>query len=165
MSSWCIQLPSHHLPSTPPTPPTPHPPPHPDASELVVNGLAHGDELMLNNPANVEENDEHALGRVADLSRLLRSWRCWALPLRKLLFGLRVVPVDPSLVPVMTSTWRLSHPGHADGDLNRFRHGVPSDWGSEAWARTLQLCGAWSDQTLRLPALLGMTYQRWQQCH
>ena len=56
------------------------------AVDLAVDGLAHG-----NNPANVEQNDEHALGRAADLSRLLRLWSCWTLPLRPLLFGLWVV--------------------------------------------------------------------------
>ena len=53
----------------------------------------------MNNLANVEENDENTLGHAADLSRLLRSWKCWAHPLRRLLVGIRVVPVGPSLVP------------------------------------------------------------------
>ena len=56
------------------------------AVDLASDGLAHG-----NNPANVEQTDEHALGRAADLSRLLRLWSCWALPLQPLLFGLWVV--------------------------------------------------------------------------
>ena len=50
------------------------------------------------------------------------------------------------------STWRLGHPGHADGDLDRFRYRVPSDRGSAARARTLLKWGACSDQTLGLPA-------------
>ena len=29
----------------------------------------------------------------------IRSWRCWALPTQRLLFGLQIVPIDPSLVP------------------------------------------------------------------
>ena len=69
------------------------------AGEIAVEGLTPGDEFTVNNLANVEENDEHAVGSVVDTSCLLRSWRCCALPLRSLLVGLRVVPVDPCLVP------------------------------------------------------------------
>ena len=69
------------------------------AIQFAVDGLTPGDEFMVNNPANVGQNDEQSHGRTADLSRLLRSWRCWALPLRRLLVGLGVVPVEPSLLP------------------------------------------------------------------
>ena len=81
-------FPPNVLPRTPQT----------TAVELAVDGLALGDEITVNNPANVAENDEHVLCRAVDLS-CLRSWRCCALPLRRLLFGIRVVLVDPSLVP------------------------------------------------------------------
>ena len=121
----------------------------------------------MNNLANVEENDENTLGHAADLSRLLRSWKCWAHPLRRLLVGIRVVPVGPSLVP---------------SDVPPRREGVViqgtlmeilTDFGTEflligegggGGARTLQQCGACSNQTLGLPVLFRMTYQRWQQC-
>jgi len=46
-----------------------------------------------------KNQDDHALGRAAALPRLLRSWGSWALPLRRLLFSLGIIPVDPTLVP------------------------------------------------------------------
>jgi len=69
------------------------------AVELGVHGLAFGDKFMLHNPSNVEKHDEHALGRTATLPRLLRSWGSWALPLRRLLFSLGIIPIDPTLDP------------------------------------------------------------------
>jgi len=69
------------------------------AVELGVHGLASGDKFMVNNPSNVEKHDEYALGRAAALPRLLRSWGSWALPLRRLLFSLGIVPIGPTLVP------------------------------------------------------------------
>ena len=54
---------------------------------------------MVHNPSNVEKHDEHVLGRAAALPRLLRSWGSWALPLRRLLFSLGIIPIDPTLVP------------------------------------------------------------------
>jgi hypothetical protein len=56
-------------------------------------------KLMVHNPSNVEKQNEHALGRAAALPRLLRSWGSWTLPLRRLLFGLGIITVDPTLVP------------------------------------------------------------------
>ena len=50
------------------------------------------------------------------------------------------------------STWRLGHPGHSDGDHNRFRNWVPSDQRSEAWEWTLQQRGACSNQMFGFPA-------------
>ena len=61
------------------------------------------------------------------LSRLLHPWRCWYPPLQKLLFGL-VHSLIPSDDP---RHGRLGHPGQADGYLDRFRHGVPSDRGCQ----------------------------------
>ena len=69
------------------------------AVELGVHGLAFGGKFMVHNPSIVEKHDEHALGRAAVLPRLLRSWGSWALPLRRLLFSLRIIPVGPTLVP------------------------------------------------------------------
>ena len=43
----------------------PHTPQH-IAVELAVDSLAPGDEFTVNNPVNVQENNEHALGRAAD---------------------------------------------------------------------------------------------------
>ena len=54
---------------------------------------------MVHNPSNVEKQDENAFGRAAALPRLLQSWGSWALPLRRLLFSLGIIPVDPTLVP------------------------------------------------------------------
>ena len=69
------------------------------AVELGVHGLAFGDKFMAHNPSNVEKHDEHAIGRAAALPRLLGSWGSWALPLRRLLFSLGIIPIDPALVP------------------------------------------------------------------
>jgi len=69
------------------------------AVELAVHGLAFGYKFMVHNPSNVEKHDEHALGHAVALPRLLRSWGSWALPLRKLLFSLGIIPIDPNLVP------------------------------------------------------------------
>jgi len=65
------------------------------AVELSVHGLAFRDKFMVHNPSNVEKHDEHALGRAAALPRLHRSWGSWALPLRRLLFSLGIIPIDP----------------------------------------------------------------------
>lgn len=43
--------------------------------ELAIDELAPGDEFMVNNSVNVDENDEHALGHAEDLSSLLQLWR------------------------------------------------------------------------------------------
>jgi len=69
------------------------------AVELGVHRLAIGGKFMMHNPLNVEKHDEHALGRAAALPCLLRSWGSWALPLRRLLFSLGIIPVDPTLIP------------------------------------------------------------------
>jgi len=69
------------------------------AVEPGVHGLAFGGKFMVHNPSNVEKHDKHALGRVAALPRLRRSWGSRALPLRRLLFSLGIIPVDPTLVP------------------------------------------------------------------
>ena len=53
----------------------------------------------MHNPLNVEKRDEHALGHAAALTRLLQSWRSWALPLQRLLFSLRIIPLDPTHIP------------------------------------------------------------------
>jgi len=70
------------------------------AVELGVHGLAFGDKFMMHNPSNVEKHDEHALGRAAVLPCLLRSWGSWVLPLRRLLFSLGIIPIDPTLIPI-----------------------------------------------------------------
>ena len=140
------------------------------AAEPAVDGLAPGNEFTVNNPLKVEQNDEHGFDRAVGLSRLLRSWRCWALPLRRLLVGLRGVPVDQRLVP--SDVHR--HEGSVIQDtlmeiLTDFGTeilliGGGGGGGSEAWARTLQQCGAYSNQTLGLPRLFRMIHQRRQQC-
>ena len=68
------------------------------AVELGVHGLALGDRFMVHNPSNVKKH-EHGFERAAALPRLLRSWGSWTLPLRRLLFSLGIIPVDPTLVP------------------------------------------------------------------
>ena len=67
--------------------------------ELGVHDLAFGGKFMVHNPSNVKKHDEHDLGCAASLPRLLRSWGSWALPLRRLLFSLGIIPVDPTLAP------------------------------------------------------------------
>jgi len=69
------------------------------AVELGVHVLAFGYKFMVHNPSNVEKHDEHVLGRAAALPRLLRFWGSWALPLRRLLFSLGIILIDPTLVP------------------------------------------------------------------
>jgi len=69
------------------------------AVELGVHGLAFGGKFKVHNPSNVEKHDAHALGCAVVLPRLLRSWGSWALTLRRLLFSLGIIPIDPSLVP------------------------------------------------------------------
>ena len=67
--------------------------------ELGDHGLAFGGKFKANNPSNIEKHDENALGCAAALPRLLLSWGSWALPLRRLLFSLWIIHVDPTLVP------------------------------------------------------------------
>jgi len=69
------------------------------AVELSIHGLAFGGKFMVHIPSNVEKHDEHALGRAVALSCLLQSCGSWALPLQRLLFSLRIIPTDPTLVP------------------------------------------------------------------
>ena len=69
------------------------------AVELSIHRLAFGDKFMMHNRSNVEKHDEHAFGRTAALPRLLWSWGSWALPLRRLLFSLGIIPIDPTLIP------------------------------------------------------------------
>jgi len=69
------------------------------AVELGVHSQAFGGKFKVHNPLNVEKHDEHALGRAVALPRLLRFWGSWALPLQRLLFSLRIIPVDPTLIP------------------------------------------------------------------
>jgi hypothetical protein len=54
------------------------------AVEFGVHGLAFRYKFMVHNPSSVENHDERALGCAATLSRFLRSWGSWALPLRRL---------------------------------------------------------------------------------
>ena len=65
-----------------------------NAVEPGVHSLAFRD-----NHSNVEKHDEHALCRGAALPHFLRSWGSWAVSLRRLLFSLGIIPVDPTLVP------------------------------------------------------------------
>ena len=127
------------------------------AVELAVDGLAPGDDFTVNNPANDEENDEHARGRADDLSCLLRSWRRWARPLRGLLVGLRVVPIDPSLVPV-------DDPRHegwvSQGTLEEICLIGGQKPGHERFSNVVHV----QIRVLGLPALFRMTHQRWKQC-
>ena len=69
------------------------------AVEPDNHGLAFGGKFIMHNPSNVGKQYEHALGRAAALPRLLWSWGSWALPLQRLLFSLRIIPMDPTLVP------------------------------------------------------------------
>jgi len=69
------------------------------AVELGVHSLSFGGKFMVHNPSNLEKHDEHALGCTAALPRLLHHWGSWALPLRRLLFSLGIIPVYPTLVP------------------------------------------------------------------
>jgi hypothetical protein len=69
------------------------------AVERSVHSLAFGGKFKVHNPPNVEKHDEHALGRAAVLPHLLRSWGSRALPLRRLLFSLGIIHVDPTLIP------------------------------------------------------------------
>jgi len=95
---------------------------------------------MVYNLSNVEKHDEHALGRVAALPRLLRSWGSWALPLRRLLFSLGIIPIDPTIVP-------SDEPRHEGEALDKLQHGALSVRGSEAWVQTLRQRGACSNHT------------------
>jgi len=69
------------------------------AVELSDHGLAFRGKFKAHNPSNVEKHDEHALGCAAALPRFLRSWGSWVIPLRRLLFSLGIISVDPALVP------------------------------------------------------------------
>ena len=63
-------------------------------SRSGLRGQIHGAQSLER-----RKNDEHALGRTAALSHHLWSWESWALPLRRLLFSIGIVPIDPNLVP------------------------------------------------------------------
>jgi len=69
------------------------------AVELGIHGLAFGGKFLVHNSSNIEKHDEHALGRAAALPHLLRFWGFWALPLRRLLFILRVHTRRPNSRP------------------------------------------------------------------
>ena len=69
------------------------------AVELGVHGLAFGGKFKVQNSSNVEKHDEHAFGFATALPRLLQSWGSWAVPLRRLLFSLGIIPLDPTLIP------------------------------------------------------------------
>lgn len=66
--------------------------------ELSTDSLTMWKEFMVHNPANVKQNDKHALGYAPNLTCLLQSWIVWAFPWRRLLFGLWVVAIEPTLV-------------------------------------------------------------------
>lgn len=67
--------------------------------KLDVDDLAIGDKFMVHNSVAVEDNEhEHDFGHHADLPCLLWSWRCWGFLLERLLFGLQVIAVGPSLI-------------------------------------------------------------------
>lgn len=86
------------------------------AVELGTDSPTLGDKFMVHTPTNVEENDKHALGHALDLPRLLWSWRVRALPLQRLLSGLWVVALDPTLITVMILDTKVGHHGPVDRD-------------------------------------------------
>ena len=115
------------------------------AVELGVHGLALGDKLMMHYPSNVEKHDEHAFDRAAALPRLLRSWGSWTLPLRRLLFTLGIIPIDPTLVPSNNPRregWVIQ--GTLTKLFTNFNTVLFLFRGSKAWARTLQQSSACS---------------------
>jgi hypothetical protein len=60
--------------------------------------LASHNELFVNNPFNVKENDEHTLDFAFHLSCLFQSRWVWTFQLGGLLFCLRVITINPALV-------------------------------------------------------------------
>jgi len=116
------------------------------AVELGVHGLAFGDKFTVHNPLKVKKHNEHALGRAAALPRLLRSWGSWVLPLRRLLFSLGIIPIDPTLVPSddpQHEGWVIH--GALTKLLTNCNTVLFLFGGSEAWVRTLQQRGACSN--------------------
>lgn len=65
-----------------------------NAKTVSIDGLNLRGEFTMDDTANVEENDRHALRWALDLLRLPRPWYRWVFRLRRLPFGLRVTPID-----------------------------------------------------------------------
>jgi hypothetical protein len=85
LSSWSSQLPARHN----------------SGRFRRISGLrgGGGGKIMVHNPTKFEKTHEPLIGKAAARPRLLRSWGSWTLPLRRLLFSLGIIPIDPTLVP------------------------------------------------------------------
>ena len=116
--------------------------------ELCVDSLSLGDEFPVHNTANVEKNDKHAFGRASDLPRLLQSWKMQPLPLRRPLFCLWVIAVDPTLITnddPRHEGWVIEE--DVEEDPCRLQHGAASACRSGALAQTWQQRSACSNRT------------------
>jgi hypothetical protein len=120
-----------------------------------------GDEVTMNNATVVKKHDEHGLRWSVAHSRLLRSWRWWAHPLRRLQLCLRFVPIDPRLVTG-------DDPGHEGliicGMLTEILAHCDAMFlrlGSAVGGQTWQRHAAFSIPTLGLSALTHMAHQQY----
>lgn len=66
--------------------------------KFFVDGLA-DDEFSMSDAPDIKKDSEHAFDCPMTLCHVLHPWRRWAIPLGRLLLCLRVIPIDPRLIP------------------------------------------------------------------
>jgi hypothetical protein len=81
-------LPPHVLPK----------PPQDVTVKLCIDSLTWRHKFLIDNPVNIKKADQHWLHVAFYLLRFIRpGWR-WTLPLGRLLFCFRVVPINPTFI-------------------------------------------------------------------
>jgi len=76
--------------------------------EFLIYRLSSRDILMMKQPVNVEEHNQHGLDIGLHLARFLWSRRWCHVPLGGHLLCFRVTPVNPAFVPVITKVMMLA---------------------------------------------------------
>jgi len=66
--------------------------------KLAIDGLTRGYKFLVDCALDAENNDQHGLDISANLKRFFRPRWIWRLPLRRLLFSLRVITIHPYFI-------------------------------------------------------------------